>query len=180
MTSHLKRYQETNRDLHFITFSCYHRQPFLSSPSSRDCCESAIEQFRLQYRFAVVAYVVMPEHVHFLISEPNNGLLAGAVQAIKQSVSRKLIGNREHFRQERYYDFNVWSSVKRIEKVKYIHRNPVRRGLVERPEEWSWSSFRSYLIGEIGKVEIESRWTEYRREKLARIPTPPYASLRES
>lgn len=180
MTSHLKRYQETNRDLHFITFSCYHRQPFLSSPSSRDCCESAIEQFRLQYRFAVVAYVVMPEHVHFLISEPNNGLLAGAVQAIKQSVSRKLIGNREHFWQERYYDFSVWSSVKRIEKVKYIHRNPVRRGLVERPEEWSWSSFRSYLIGEIGKVEIESRWTEYRREKLARIPTPPYASLRES
>jgi putative transposase len=180
MPSHLKRYQETNRDLHFITFSCYHRQPFLSSPSSRDCCESAIEQFRLQYRFAVVAYVVMPEHVHFLISEPNNGLLAGAVQAIKQSVSRKLIGNREHFWQERYYDFNVWSSVKRIEKVKYIHRNPVRRGLVERPEEWSWSSFRSYLIGEIGKVEIESRWTEYRREKLARIPTPPYASLRES
>ncbi len=172
MPSRLKRYQETNRDLHFITFSCYHRQPFLSSASSRDCCESAIEQFRVQYGFAVVAYVVMPEHVHLLVSEPNNGPLASAVQAIKQSVSRKLIGSREHFWQERYYDFNVWSSAKQIEKVKYIHRNPVRRELVERPEDWSWSSFRSYLTGEIGTVEVESPWTEYRREKLARKPTP--------
>jgi putative transposase len=173
--SHLKRYQN-ERDLHFITFSCYHRKPFLSTPSSRDWCESAIEQFRVQYGFAVVAYVVMPEHVHLVISEPNNGPLASAVQAIKQSVSRKLIGNREHFWQERYYDFSVWSSAKRIEKVKYIHRNPVRRELVERPEDWVWSSFRNYLTGEVGIVEIESLWTEYRREKLR---PPPYASLRE-
>jgi len=181
MPSRLKRYQETNRDLHFITFSCYHRQPLLSSPSSRDCGESAIEQFRVQYGFAVVAYVVMPEHVHLLISEPDNGPLASAVQAIKQSVSRKLIGNREHFWQERYYDFNVWSSAKRIEKVKYIHRNPVRRGLVERPEDWVWSSFRNYLTGEAGTVEVESPWTEYRRENLVReaTHTPPYGSLCE-
>ena len=42
---------------------------------------------------------------------------------------------REHFWQPRYYDFNVWSSAKRTEKLKYIHRNPVARGLVERPED---------------------------------------------
>lgn len=102
----------------------------------------------------MVAYVVMPEHVHLVISEPSNGPLASAVQAIKQSVSRKLIGNREHFWQERYYDFNVWSSAKRIEKVKYIHRNPVRRELVERPEDWVWSSFRNYLIGESGRSRL--------------------------
>ena len=96
----------------------------------------------------------MPEHVHLLMSEPERGTLASAVQAMKQSVSRKLIAGREHFWQARYYDFNVWTAKKRIEKRKYIHRNPVVRGLVERPQDWAWSSLRHYMNGEAGTVEI--------------------------
>jgi putative transposase len=57
----------------------------------------------------------------------------------------------------------IFTSKKRIEKLKYIHRNPVKRGLVERPEDWAWSSFRHYVTGESGVVEIESPWTEYYR-----------------
>ena len=56
-----------------------------------------------------------------------------------------------------------FTSKKRIEKLKYIHRNPVKRGLVDRPEDWAWSSFRHYLTGESGVVGIESPWTEYYR-----------------
>jgi hypothetical protein len=55
--------------------------------------------------------------------------------------------------------------------ARYIHRNPVTRGLVERPEDWQWSSFRHYLTGADGVVEIESQWTARRREKLGIIPT---------
>jgi hypothetical protein len=54
----------------------------------------------------------------------------------------------------RFYDFNVWTERKRIEKLRYIHRNPVKRGLVTAPEEWPWSSFRWYLSGEVGPVKI--------------------------
>jgi len=118
----------------------------------------------------------MPEHVHLLMSEPERGTLASAVQAMKQSVSRKLIGGREHFWQARYYDFNVFTAKKRIEKLKYIHRNPVVRGLVERPEDWAWSSFRHYVTGEVGAVEIESPWTAFRRERMGlslRVHAPP-------
>ena len=107
----------------------------------------------------------MPEHVHLLITEPESGSLASAVQAIKQSVSRRLIGGREHFWEARYYDFNVFTAKKRIEKLKYIHRNPVKRGLVGRPEDWKWSSFAHYVTGKQGLVEIESPWTEYFRAK---------------
>ena len=57
------------------------------------------------------------------------------------------------------YDFNVWTAKKRIEKVRYVHRNPVVRGLVEKPEDWLWSSFRHYLTGNEGVVETESEWT---------------------
>jgi hypothetical protein len=49
--------------------------------------------------------------------------------------------------QKRYYDFNVFSDHKRIEKLRYMHRNPVKRGLVEKPEDWKWSSYCHDLTG---------------------------------
>jgi len=57
-----------------------------------------------------------------------------------------------------------------IENLRYIHRNPVTRGLVARPEDWEWSSFRHYLTGAAGAVEIESPWTARRRERLGIFP----------
>ena len=62
-------------------------------------------------------------------------------------------GTRRHFWQRRFYDFNVWSARKRIEKLRYIH-NPVKRGLVDTPEQWKWSSFRAYAYGETGLVAV--------------------------
>jgi putative transposase len=113
----------------------------------------------------------MPEHVHLLVSEPDRRDLAAAIQAMKQSVARRLaLRNAEPFWQARYYDFNVWSEHKRIEKLKYMHRNPVTRGLVSRPEDWAWSSFRHYATGCEGIVEIESEWTARRRERLGVTP----------
>ena len=149
-----------------MTFSCYRRQPLLDSAQARNLFESALERTRLGYGFYVGGYVVMPEHVHLLVSEPQRGTLARALQALKQSVARRLIGNREHFWQARYYDFNVWTEKKRIEKLRYMHRNPVTRGLVEHPEDWAWSSFGHYLSGNAGAVEIESHWTATRREQM--------------
>ena len=181
----LKRYQEA-RDLHFITFSCYRRQPLLhpslrksganrgprllASPRAMHQFEVALEWSRRQYDFYVIGYVVMPEHVHLLISEPERGTLASAVQAIKQSVARRLLGDSPHFWQARYYDFNVWTKKKRIEKLKYIHRNPVKRGLVEKPEGWRWSSFCNYATGEEGVVEVESPATGRKRERMGTVP----------
>jgi putative transposase len=161
----LKRYQQ-KRDLHFITFSCYRRQPLLQSARAKANFETALEQTRRQYKFWVTGYVVMPEHVHLLVSEPERATLARALQAMKQSVARRLIGDRQHFCQARYYDFNVYTSKKRIEKLRYMHRNPVKRGLVEKPEDWAWSSFRHYVSGVEGVVEIESEWTAQRRERM--------------
>jgi len=144
----LKRYQQT-RHLHFVTFSCYHRAPLLGSGEARDIFVDRFEQACRWYGFYVVGYVVMPEHVHLLVSEPERGRLAVAVQMLKQAVSQKLRrGSRSPFWQPRYYDFNVWSEGKRVEKLRYMHRNPVKRGLVERPEDWKWSSFRHYVTGE--------------------------------
>jgi len=57
---------------------------------------------------------------------------------------------RAPFWQSRFYDFNVWTQKKRVEKLRYMHQNPVTRGLVAEPEDWRWSSYRFYLLGEPG------------------------------
>lgn len=87
----------------------------------------------------------MPEHVHLLVSEPEKGLLADALKALKLSVALRT--QERPFWSARYYDFNVFTEKKRIEKLKYIHRNPVTRGLVGAAEDWVWSSFLHYATG---------------------------------
>ena len=62
------------------------------------------------------------------------------------------------FWQARFYDFNVWSGKKRFAKLRYMHRNPVKRGLVQSPEQWAGSSYRFYLLGESGPVRINQGW----------------------
>jgi putative transposase len=160
MPEGLVRYQKTGHQ-HFVTFSCYQRLPLLRTAAMRALFERSLETMRRRYGFLVVGYVVMPEHVHLLVTEPERGILATVIQAIKISVARR---SRERpFWQRRYYDFNVRSEGKRLEKLKYIHRNPVARGLAADPEGWEWSSYRHYLTGEVGRVTIESWWTRQTR-----------------
>jgi len=159
------------RCLHFLTFSCHQRAPLLGTVHARDIFEQTFEQARRWYGFYVAGYVVMPEHVHLLITEPERAKVSVALQMLKQNVARRL---REieggSFWQPRYYDFNVWSEAKRIEKLRYMHRNPVKRGLVASPEDWAWSSFRHYVSGVEEVVEIESQWTARKRENMGVVP----------
>jgi putative transposase len=143
-------------DVHFVTFSWYHRLGYLGAAAARDLFEDALEKAHLRYRFDVIGYVVMPEHVHLLLSEPRRGLLGVGLQGLKLSVVRR--SRKRPFWQARYYDFNVFTAAKRFEKLHYMHMNPVERGLVERPEDWRWSSCRSYQTGERGRVTIDSSW----------------------
>ncbi len=159
----LVRYQQCGC-FHFITFGCYHRIEHLGTSAACELFERSLETMRLRYGFVVYGYVVMPDHFHLLVSEPKKALLSKAIQALKLSVSVQ--SRQKPFWQPRYYDFNVHDEEKRIEKLRYMHRNPVKRGLVEKPEEWKWSSFRHYATGEIGTVEIESFWTGARRDGL--------------
>ncbi len=169
----LKRYQQSKQS-HFVTFSCYRRQPRLRDDRLCGLFVECLERARRKYRFRVYGYVVMPEHVHLLVSEPELGVLAKAVQALKISVARRAMSygaeRATPLWQKRYYDHNLRNYESFVEKLRYIHRNPVKRGLVERPEDWRWSSFRHYATAEIGPLEIESQWTADRRS--GRTPKP--------
>jgi putative transposase len=160
----LKRFHESGQT-HFVTFSCYHRRPLLADASAKITFENALKRVRNNFGVCIYGYVVMPEHVHLLISEPPEATFADAIKSLKQGVSRRLIDEADHFWQKRYYDFNIRDYSQFQEKLRYIHRNPVTRGLCTRPEEWEWSSFRHYATGCEGRVQIESEWVARQRQK---------------
>jgi putative transposase len=134
---------------------------------------SVLEQVRKQYEFVIFGYVVMPEHFHLLISEPKSKNLSTVMQVLKQRVSRHMrqrssrpdssrqthlvstASDDVRFWQLRFHDFNAFTRHKFVEKLRYIHRNPVERGLVSQPDQWPWSSFRFYAYGEKSVVQVD-------------------------
>jgi putative transposase len=125
-----------------------------------------LEEVRKKYGFALVGYVVMPEHVHLLIGESQSVPPSKIIQVFKQKVSRQMrgkdpakstqpclvfpceIADLQRFWQRRYYDFNVYSRSKLEEKLEYMHANPVVEKLVKHPGDWPWSSWSYYETGE--------------------------------
>ena len=134
-----------------------------------------LQETRQRFGVVIVGYVVMPEHVHVLFSEPEESNHSVVVQVLKQRFAHDLLERlrqrgafpegspwrtvleQGHVWQRRFYDFVVWNRHKRAEKLRYMHENPVRRGLVAEPQQWRWSSFRAYAYEEPGPVVINEQ-----------------------
>jgi putative transposase len=174
MPAGLKRYYGQGQ-LHFVTFSCYRRRPLLGTARARNMFVKELSRVRREYGFLLVGYVVMPNHVHLLMSEPKKGTPSTVMQMLKQRVSRKMrrkgrvswkgqlslrfpkfVAEVPQFWQPRFYDFNVYSHKKKKEKLEYMHANPVARGLVRHPKDWPWSSFSFYAKNEAGLAGIDA------------------------
>ena len=159
--------------LHFITFTRYRRLPLLRSLPARNAFVQILGETRDRYGFSLVGHVVMPEHIHLLISEPAKGTPSTVIQVLKPRVSRRLRRKRRkpagqfrlafaggddsppRFWQRRIYDFNVWSLKKRVEKLHCMHMNPLKRKLVDHPRDWPWSSFSFYSNLKQGLIRVD-------------------------
>ncbi|MDP9146584.1 MAG: transposase [Acidobacteriota bacterium] len=160
-------------ELHFVTFSCYQRLPLLNTVLARDLFVKELGSVRDEMHFRLIGYVVMPNHIHLLISEPPQSTPSLMLHKLKLSFSRKfrkgersLLAGQPPFAEQgvpprafwqpRFYDFNVYSNGKKTEKLTYMHANPVVRGLVEHPKDWPWSSWSFYGENEPGLIRIDT------------------------
>jgi len=155
-------------DPHFVTFSCYQRQKFLSKDRTRQYVVEAIARAQTSLSFDLWAYVIMPEHVHLVLLPRDSAPMAAILKSIKQSVARRAIhwlkANAPEFlvRLEEHkngrmvyrfwqrgggYDRNLRSAADIHEKIVYTHENPVRRGLVADAVLWKWSSAAAWESG---------------------------------
>ncbi len=159
---------------HELTFSCYNRFKFLQAERTCSWLGEAIEEARLARDFDLWAYVFMPEHVHLIVRPRQAAYDIGDIRkAIKAPVGRTAIDyllaeaptwipritrqrgektERLFWQSGGGFDRNVIERDALLNMIDYIHMNPVRRGLVERPEQWKWSSAAWYL--ERGEVPI--------------------------
>jgi putative transposase len=151
---------------HSLTFSCYNNRPYLSKDRTRQWFIEALDHARIKWNFRLWAYVIMPDHVHLIVWPTEERYdISQFLKSLKQSVSRKTrlflkrenpaaLKNMEVKQGKRVvfrfwqsgpgYDRNLYKDDTLIEKIEYIHNNPVRRELVETPTDWIWSSARWY------------------------------------
>jgi putative transposase len=163
---------------HFLTFSCFRRQPFLAYDRAGGWLVDAVNRAREKHRFHVWAYVVTPEHVHLLIWPTEADYdVGGILNSIKQSVAKRalafvrstalaLLARTEHRQpsgETHYrfwqrcggYDRNIVEETTLYQLIEYVHANPVRGGLCVRPEDWHWSSAADYAGVRIGPLRLD-------------------------
>lgn len=108
----------------------------------------------------ILAYVVMPEHFHIINWSKSGDMICRFLQRTLAQTSRVLAPKGERFWKERPRVVPVYSGDILQTKIDYIHRNPMRRGLVENPEEWPYSSFRQIVLGEQGEGLVCDGWED--------------------
>jgi len=174
----LKRY-DTPGHAHFLTFSCFERRSFLRSERALLWLSESVARACLKHDYRVWAYVFMPEHVHLLVKpEQPNYQISQFLYSIKKSVTNNAMNYLEaagkpaaawepfwdtnpngerifrFWQRGGGYDRNICTPEELREKLEYIHKNPVARGLCDAPFQWRWSSASFYERGELGPVIV--------------------------
>ncbi len=183
MPSKLRRNDEYGHT-HFLTISCYRRLRFLNHDVVKRVFVDGLRRIREKLGIRLIAYVIMPEHVHILVfptpvdaKEPIP--ISRVLQYLKQHVGRhgkevlrtiwaakRTLGSprmdawalgdgAKPFWKTRAYDFNVTTESTLHAKLDYVHKNPVTRGLVQRAEQWEWSSYRYFEFGDDSVVAMD-------------------------
>ena len=151
---------------YFITSSLAEGYPIFSNPLAAQIVLDALNFIQTKRTAVVYAYVIMENHIHMVIQDEN---LPKQIQAFKSWTARAIIDlfteNGHYFQltklkkaknpahqdsvhqlwQKGYYPKMILDDNMMIQKIEYIHNNPVKRGFVDRPEDWRYSSARNYL-----------------------------------
>ncbi len=172
----LKRYEFIGQP-RFLTFSCYRRLPLLSNARIKAQFAEALERTHKQHEFRLIAWVIMPEHVHLILTpRAPDSTVAQVLRSLKTSISKRVIarwkrldapildrivtpkGRHRFWQAGGGYDRNIRDEAELIEKIEYVHANPVRRGLADTTCDWPWSSARWYDGQRDGPVTIDPPW----------------------
>ncbi|MFW6132775.1 MAG: REP-associated tyrosine transposase [Planctomycetota bacterium] len=172
-------------DAHFLTFSCFQRRPFLTSPRACRWFLEAVNAARQKQPFDLWAFVLMPEHVHLILWPRDGSRISPILKAMKLPVSNRVrLWVREHspefleqmaerrpngtvsyrfWQRGGGYDRNLRDDRELYKKLHYVHNNPVTRELVARAGDWQWSSFRAHAFGDNAPITLN----------LESMPLPP-------
>lgn len=168
--------------LQFITTSTCRRPQVFQSQRFRWTFVEVLRELRQETGSLLIGWVLMPEHFHLLIKPEPAASTSRWVQELKKRTAQRIIAtlaenavhawcrrmlaqlrlpstvhsdSRYRVWQRRFVPFNVYTARKRIEKLDYMHHNPVKRRLVSSPDQWPWSSFRFYYLGDSSVLTMD-------------------------
>ncbi len=155
----LRRIEDRDR-IFFVTFNLARGVPHLGA-NERTLVLEALDAVRSPDDFLLFGYVVMPDHVHLLLL-PRRVSLVRILRDVKSKTGYALLRQRMRrgvIWQRSYFDFICRKARDFSNKLEYIHRNPVTAGLVQRPEEWAWSSYHHYA--KLGQPPVEVDFMDF-------------------
>jgi len=138
----LTHYFEEGR-CYFITSTTERRKNIFSKNENAQILSNILYNLRKRGKFFLLGFVLMPEHFHLLIVPRNGVKLSWIMQEIKKGSARlinKLNNSQGKIWLDEYYDYVIRDENDLVKHLNYIYTNPVKRGLVETPEEYPWSS----------------------------------------
>lgn len=167
--------------IYYITTVVYNRLPIFTRPSFVIPLIDSLNFYRYKQEFKLLGYVIMPDHVHFIIWPFGGATVSDIMRDYKKFTSVRLIRQAEvenitewttafeqageetgrsdnKVWQDSYWDENVYTRRFLLQKLNYVYRNPLRAGLVEHPADYYYSSYRNYELGEEWLIEIDRGW----------------------
>jgi len=168
--------------VYYVTTVVYDRLPIFTRPSFIVPLYDSLNYYRHKQEFKFLGYVIMPDHIHLILWPFGQATTSEIMRDYKKFTSRRIIRqaeveqieawtaafeqagqrtgrSRNKVWQDSYWDVNIYTERFLRQKLNYVHRNPVRAGLVETPEEYMYSSHRNYVSGEDWLIEIDREWT---------------------
>jgi REP element-mobilizing transposase RayT len=173
----------TENHIYYVTTNVYNRLPIFTRPSFILPLLDSLNYYRYQHQCKVLGYVIMPDHLHLMLFPIGESSLDEFMRDYKRFTAGRIVrqakaeamhkwvkafeaaGNEtkrgEHkVWQDSYWDKNIFSERFLRQKLNYIHRNPVRAKLVEKPEHYAYSSYRNYIANDNTLAEIDMGWTQ--------------------
>ncbi len=143
----------------FFTVATYRRQPILTKPEVIISLRQAIVDVKNSHPFEIVAWVVLPDHMHTVWTLPENdsdyGLRWGLIKRLvsRQAGKARMVipaksqvkRNESGLWQRRFWEHRIRDDADLQRHVDYIHYNPVKHGLVERVVDWPHSTFHRFV-----------------------------------
>ena len=159
--------------LHYLTGNIARRLPVFEQAACCGAFLDVLSELREQWPFKLVAYVLMPDHIH-LIANPKDGRIRELAGTLKSLAARKIIegavglsflrekpdpdGSIHLVWQESFKALPLWSDWMIWQKINYIHNNPIKSGFVRSAADYPWSSFRSFYFGECEPIKVDKDW----------------------
>jgi len=169
-----------NEQFFFVTTTVVKFTPIFTYEPFCDILIENIKHYQKRYKYDILGYVIMPTHLHWIVkTEPKEGTISDIMRDIKKftawqifdRIERENKGELENIFKEEAKIINdqvrkLWmqrfdDEVIRNEKMfwtklKYIHNNPVKAGIVERPEEYKYSSTRNYMLNDHSVIKVDT------------------------